>query len=50
MKELHEYCNALKVKRGNLKYYPPKTQFEVPVHFELDAIFVDPTGEGKSGN
>ena len=49
MKELAEYCNSLKVRGGSLKYYPPKTQFDVNIHYGLNAVFHEPGSDVKSG-
>ena len=45
--ELNEYISNLKAKHGKLREFPPKTCFDATKNFDLDKIFVDPTGEGK---
>ena len=45
--ELNEYISNLKAKHGKLREFPPKTCFDATKNFDLDKIFLDPTGEGK---
>ena len=45
--ELNEYISNLKAKHGKLREFPPKTCFDATKNFDLDKIFVDPSGEGK---
>jgi hypothetical protein len=45
--ELNEYISNLKAKHGKLREFLPKTCFDATKNFDLDKIFIDPSGEGK---
>ena len=46
--ELNEYISNLRAKHGKLREFSPKTCFDATKNFDLDKIFMDPTGEGKT--
>lgn len=45
--ELNEYISNLRAKHGKLREFSPKTCFDPTKNFDLDKIFLDPSGEGK---